>query len=199
MQSRCGCSTGENAVVGLFSAAIRYALLQEQALQLPLITSLLDRLQDRSMRNRRDLISSPSERDLVRILHDPALLNSFLQQAEILVLKLEEGDVIRDLVGNGVYVLGLAVGRERRIHLVGRCDCVYVVELGGFFCRQRQTGPHHRLGINRRDEKRALSGRDVVCVGGIWQIATCEVEEVSTLSGELKSEFALNVREGVRT
>ena len=119
-------------MIRLFPRPIRNRLLDEEGLELALIRRRLDSLQNSRVCNGRDGIRLLGERDLILVFHNPALLDGFLEQGEVLVLELDERDVVRDLVCDGPYGAVVRGACQAWGDLVGGLHLVDVVLLERF-------------------------------------------------------------------
>jgi hypothetical protein len=171
-------------MIRLLPSSIRNTLLNKKPLQLPFILRMLHSLQNSCMSNSTYRIRLPRQRNFVFILNSSTFFNSLLEEGEILLVEFEEGDVCRDLVGDGPYCRGCAFMCEEGSYFVGGADVVYVVFREGFVFGEGKSGPDYAFGLDGGDEKCGFLGEDVVCEVGIWELAAREVIEESSLSAE---------------
>ena len=176
---------GKNPMVALLFRAPRRAPPKELPLQLHLILRQPHPLHNSPMRRPGDLVRLPDKRDLVIILDDPALVDRLLQDLQVLLAELEEGDVLGDLPRDGEdgpRAVRAEVG-EHGVHIRGELDLVDVVLLEGLLRAEGQAGPDNVVRVDGRDEQRGAVGGDVVREVAVSEaVCPCQVVEVSALS-----------------
>ena len=119
--------TRNNRMIRLLPRSIRNTLLNKKPLQLPLILRMLHSLQNSRVSNSTYRIRLPRQRNFIFIFHGSTFFNSLLEEGEILLVELEEGDVGGDLVGDGPYRRACSFMCEEGSYFVGGADVVYVV------------------------------------------------------------------------
>lgn len=188
MQSRGSPSTGCNGVVGHLLGSISHASLQEGSLKLSLVDGRLGLLQNSSVRNVRHVVGLTDHGNLELVLDHAGDLDGLLQSIKVLVLKLEECDVVRDLfrdrIGRRLGV-GLPKVRQGGVQLRGELDLVDVVLLESLIDAEGETGPDDAFGVDGGDKEDRLGGLDVVDVVAVGEVAAGKVVEESALAIDL--------------
>lgn len=176
-----------------FRRAMRNTPLQEGSVQLLLRLGRLGSLNDGLVSNGSNVVCLVNHGNFVLVLDDSRDLNGLLDGIKVLVPELEEGDIVRNLVGNGENGrLGVLLGQmgEGDADLVCELDFVDVVLAQGVVNAQREAGPHDLIGVDGRDEERQLIGLDVVGELAVGAVAAAQVVEVAALPTRvMRSQF----------
>jgi hypothetical protein len=160
------------------------AHIDKGAFELSLVGSMLGALQDSFVGEAGDAVGLADHGDLVLVFDHTCLGHGLLEDGEVFVGKLEESDVVGDLIGDGVDgtlgVLGSQVG-EYWVDLCGEPHLVDVVHLQRIVDADGEARPDDIVGVDRRDEEDGLVGLNVVDDFAIGEVATGEVVEEATL------------------
>ena len=182
-------AAGDDAVVGLVAGALGDAVSEEDGLQLALVLNVLHLLHDQLVSLGADLVGLGHDGQFVFVLDHARDFDGFLEDGKVLVVEFEEGDLVRDLVGDRKYgrALGLLAADmgEGGVDIAGVLDLVDVPVLLGLFGGDRQARPDDRLGIDGWDEEGGLVGVHVVHVVAVGEGAAGHVVEVAALAERL--------------
>jgi hypothetical protein len=174
VQSSSSGAGGENRVVGHLLCAVSDTPLEERGLELLLIGRRLGPLHNGLVRQAGDVVCLPDQGHLVLVLGNTGGLDTLLEDLEILVLEVGEGDVVGDLVLDGEDgrrgVRG-SEARECRVHVRGVLDLVDVVLGEGVIDADGQARPDDIVRVDRGDEQCRLGGLDVVGQVAVGEVA----------------------------
>lgn len=154
-------------MVGHLLGSISHTSLQESSLKLSLVDSRLGLFQNSSVGNVRHVVCLADHGNLKLVLDNTRDLNGLLQSIKVLLFKLEECDMVRDLVRDRIgcrFGVGLAEVRQSSVQLRSELDLVDVVLLKRLIDAKRETGPDDAIGIDGRNEEDRLGGLDIVDV-----------------------------------
>jgi len=123
----------------------------------------------------------PCQSHLVFILDNPAFFNSKFEEREVFLVEFEKGNVVADLIcyrPNSRRGMGMCKGRG---YLVCSENLVDVVEGKTFVLREGQSTPDYGFAVDGWNEECRFIVLDVISEIGVWQRATRQVVEESSL------------------